>query len=157
MSEASASERIVVLGVGNVLLADEGVGVHVVRELENRDLPENVRPIDGGTGGFNLISIIAEADRLIVVDTLAAEGEPGEVFRFTPDEVRRPGFGMRTSLHDVGLLDALELAAASGYRPETVILGVVPERIDWGEELSPAVEAAVPRIVAAVLQEIGGV
>ena len=148
--------RVIVLGVGNLLLGDEGVGIHVVRELEKHDLPRNVRPIDGGTGGFNLISIIAEADHLIVVDTLAAEGEAGEVFRFTPDEVRRPRAQIRPSLHDVGLLDALELAAASGYEPSTVIFGVVPERIDWGEELSPRVAEAVPKVVTAVLQEIRG-
>ncbi len=152
----NAGRRVVVLGVGNVLLGDEGVGVHVVRELEKRDLPEGVRPIDGGTGGFNLIGIIAEADTLIVVDTLSSDAEPGSIFRFTPDEVRQPGGSRHTSVHDIGLLDALELAAMSGYEPDTVIFGVVPERIDWGMELSAPVKEALPRVLAAVIQEIDG-
>lgn len=152
----ASGNRVVILGVGNVLLADEGVGVHVVHELEKRDLPDNVRPIDGGTGGFNLIGIIAEADTLIIVDTLASDAEPGSIFRFTPDEVRQPGGSRHTSVHDIGLLDALDLAALSGYEPDTIIFGVVPERIDWGMDLSQPVGDAVPKVVAAVIQEISG-
>lgn len=148
------SPRVIVLGVGNVLLKDEGVGVHVVRALEKLDLPESVRAIDGGTGGFNLIGIVAEADRLIVIDTLATDGEPGSIFRFTPEDVKQPNSDMRTSMHDVGLIDALELAAMSGYEPETTIFGIVPAEIDWGMELTAAVAAAVPKVVELVLQEI---
>lgn len=155
MSESATPRqpRIVVLGVGNILLGDEGVGVHVVRELEKRNLPDNVRAVDGGTGGFSLAGVIAEADRLIVIDTLLTDAEPGAVFTFAPDDVRQPDPAMRTSLHDVGLLDALQLAALQGHTPETTIYGVVPANIGWSTELTPAVAAAVPKVVDAVLQE----
>lgn len=152
-----AKRRIVVLGVGNILLGDEGVGVHVVKELEKRDLPENVRLVDGGTGGFNLIGIVAEADVLIVVDTLDTDAGPGSIFRMTPEDIRRPDPAMRTSIHDIGLIDALDLAAMSGYRPRTVIIGVTPERIDWGTELSERLAEVVPAAVDRVLQEIDSV
>ncbi len=140
-----------------MLLKDEGVGVHVARELESRPLPENVRVIDGGTGGFNLIGIIAEADRLIVVDTLGTEAKPGSIFRLTPEDLRQPGDELRTSMHDIGLLDALQMASLSGYRPETTIFGIVPAEIDWGMDLSDSVAGAVRKVIDLVLQEISTV
>lgn len=153
-SDTRRADRVVVLGVGNVLLKDEGVGVHVIRELEKAKLPESVRLIDGGTGGFNLIGIIAEADRLIVVDTLAAEGDPGSIFRFGPKEIERDKGEVRVSMHDIGLLDALEMAALSGYKPHTTIYGIVPGEIDWGMELTPKVAAAARKAARMVLHEV---
>jgi hydrogenase maturation protease len=150
-----AEKRIVVLGIGNVILQDEGVGVHAVRELEGRDFPPHVQVIDGGTALMDLLPVIQEAARIIVIDALKGGGEPGTIYRVTPDDLtadtERP-----LSLHQVGLLEVLGMARQLGGDPQVVIIGVEPQEISWGMELTPEVEAKLPRVVETVLEELKG-
>ena len=152
--EGNIDARIVVLGIGNELLRDEGVGVHVARALEKKSPPEGIdfEVIDGGTSldAFNLPGTVS---KLIIVDAAKGEGEPGTVYRFTPEEVEPQPM---TSLHQLGVLESLKLMSLSGYKPgQTVIIGVEPKEIDWGTELSPELERRIPRIVEVVLEEVG--
>ncbi len=146
-------KRIVVLGIGNSLLGDEGIGIHVARELAARELPEGVEVVDGGTAGVALVDYVCEADRLIVVDAILRDAPGGTIFRLAPEEIGRDA-PFASSPHGIGLLDLLDLAASSGSRPESVVFGVVPSHVGWGEELSPELAVAAAEVVRLVLGEL---
>lgn len=147
-------EKIIILGTGNILLKDEGIGVRVIQKMEELKLPENVELVDGGVAGINLPYLIEGADRLIVIDCVDAESEPGDIFRFTPDDVDMPQRDVTMSFHDITLLEALELAKKDGKGPETVIIGVQPKEIEWGLELTPELEKVIPEVIEIVLKEL---
>ncbi|RLC87110.1 MAG: Ni,Fe-hydrogenase maturation factor [Chloroflexi bacterium] len=147
--------RILVLGLGNPLRGDDGVGPRVVEELTRRGLPEGVTALDGGTGGLDLLQVLEGWERVVVVDAADVGREPGQFVRFTPDQARLVAAGDRFSLHHAGLSEVLTLADALGRAlPEMVIFGVQPAGIGWKEGLSPAVETALSVLTDAVLREI---
>ncbi|MCA1959255.1 MAG: HyaD/HybD family hydrogenase maturation endopeptidase [Desulfomonile sp.] len=150
------SERIVILGVGNVLLTDEGVGVKVVKELERRyDFPSNVKLVDGGTQGLWLMSTIQQADHLIVVDAVLGKGEPGTIYRLERDDLPK-GLRMKTSAHDSDLLEALALCALIDSEPSScVVIGIQPANItDFGTELTDVIAGKVDDLIARVIGEL---
>jgi len=153
----TASEHnIVVLGIGNLLKGDDGVGVRVIEALAARPLPAGVECIDGGTGGPTLMVHVEGARALVIVDAVNLSAAPGAVRAFSLDEIEDTGGLACVSLHDVGILPMLELARGLGTLPPVVrIVGVQPERLDLGDRLSPAVEAAVSRAADLVVEEIG--
>lgn len=145
--------RVVVVGLGNPLRGDDGIGPRVVAELRRRGLPEGVEAIDVGTGGMDLLRVIDGWDAVIVVDAAEIGREPGAFARFAPEEVRLRLHETGLSVHDAGLPEALALASALNLPlPPITLFGVQPERIGWGEGLSPAVEKAIPKLVEAVWQ-----
>ncbi len=146
---------ILIIGLGNPLRGDDGVGPRVVTELRRRGLPEGVEAIDAGTGGLDLLRVMEGRDAVIVVDAAEVGREPGTFVRFTPEEVRLQLRGRGFSLHDAGLAEALALASALAHPlPPITLFGVQPERIGWEEGLSPAVEEAIPALVEAILREV---
>ncbi|MDX9994213.1 MAG: HyaD/HybD family hydrogenase maturation endopeptidase [Rhodocyclaceae bacterium] len=147
--------KVVVLGVGNVILADEGVGVRVVEAFEQAFVPPDaVAVIDGGTAGMELLEELSHLDLLIVVDAIAAGKAPGELVKLVGDEV--PVFFRRNlSPHGIGLSDVLAALEFMGAEPkETVILGVQPLSMELSTELTPTVAARVPELVALVAGEL---
>ena len=145
------------LGLGNLLRGDDGVGPRVVEELIHRGLPEGVTALDGGTGGLDLLQILEGWKQVVVVDAAGVGREPGQFVRFTPDEVRLAQATDGLSLHNAGLSETLALANALGQDlPEMVIFGIQPAKVGWREGLSPAVEAALPALTDAVIEEIKG-
>jgi hydrogenase maturation protease len=148
------NNKITVFGAGNLLLRDEGIGIHVVQALQEMDLPADVRLIDGGTSP-DLIAYTRAGDKMIIVDAARAGGEAGSVYRFLPEDLaaERPALA---SAHEMGVVENLGLMSLTGQRPvETVIIGVEPAEIDWGTELSETLHARIPEIVRVVLREIG--
>ena len=142
-----------ILGIGNLLLRDEGVGVHVVKALAQAPLPEGVEALDGGTSGADLIDWIADRDKVIVVDATMADGRPGTVYRFDVDDLIRKTASLG-SLHEFGFLETYLMARQLGCAPrEVVIFGVQPAEVAFGLELSAPVRAQLPRVVELVLQE----
>lgn len=149
-----AVRPVLVLGIGNVLLGDEGVGVHAVRRLEQEAWPPHVKLLDGGTGGFHLLSLFQEFDRIVLVDATMDGRPPGTV------RVIRPRFASdypRTlSAHDIGLKDLVESAALLGLTPEVVLVTVsvttLPEGLD--ADLSPEVAGALPRVAELVREAV---
>jgi hydrogenase maturation protease len=142
-----------ILGIGNNLLTDEGVGIHVVRHLEeHHDGEPGVTFLDGGTLSFTLAEPIAEHDNLIVVDA-ARFGEPaGTVRCLEGDDMDRYLTGNRASVHEVGLMDLFDISRLSGTYPEhRALIGVEPESLEWGEFPSPTVARAVPQAAAMAL------
>jgi hydrogenase maturation protease len=150
----SGGRRLLVLGVGNVLLQDEGVGVHAVRELAKQGYPPEVEIVDGGTAGLDLLYLIEEASRLIIIDAVNNNAEPGTIFKFNPEELEEFIPAISNSLHDVGLLEVLHLGKVMGILPPTVVFGMQPAVIDWGMDLTPQVAARLPQLTALVAKEI---
>lgn len=146
--------KTVVIGIGNLLLRDEGVGVHAVRALRGRQLPPEVEVIDGGTATLELLPILQEAQRVVVIDALRGGAPPGTLYRVTPQDLME-GEERPLSLHQVGFLEVLRMARQLGSDPEVVIIGVEPKEIAWGTELTPELRRRLPRVVEAVLRELG--
>jgi hydrogenase maturation protease len=147
--------RTLVLGLGNILLRDEGVGVRVVEELQGRyDFPDEVVVLDGGTLGLDLLPYVEAADRLLVIDALDLGAKPGTVARLRDEEI--PAFlSPKVSPHQMGLVDLLAAAHLSGALPEELVLwGVQPEAMNVGLDLSPTITAQVETLVANVLTEL---
>ena len=144
-----------VLGVGNLLFTDEGVGIHAVQTLlEQYEFSQNVSIEDGGVLGINLLGIISEADDLIVVDAIRNGGAPGTLYRLEGDDIPKRIL-VKNSLHQVDLLEALTLCQALDKVPETVIVGVEPEDIETlGLELTPPVQKKMSDLIDMVLREL---
>jgi len=152
--EKNEEKKILVLGVGNDLLKDEGIGVHVIRAMEELSLPANVSLVNGGVGGIDLLDEIKGAGRLIIVDAMDAGAQPGAVFRFRAEEVDVIIGEHKTSLHQVDLFDTLKLARFLGFFPETVIIAVQPQDISWGMAPTPVLASRMPLIIDIVKTEI---
>jgi len=149
-----SQQRIVILGIGNILLSDEGIGVHVANELFKRELPENVSVVEGGTDGFRLLNVITEADRLVVIDAVRGGAEPGSIYRFDIDDVKRCPSGFKTSVHQIGILEVIDLSGLIGKTPHTTIIGIEPKSLEMSMELSPEIRDKMPRIIEIVLEEV---
>jgi hydrogenase maturation protease len=147
-------KNIVILGIGNLLLSDEGVGVHVANKLMEIDLPEGVSVIEGGTDGFRLLNIITEADRLIVIDAVKGGAAPGSIYRFNLDEVKNCPSGFKTSVHQIGILEVINMSGLIGKTPRTTVIGIEPQSLEMGMELSPEIREKIPRIIELVLDQL---
>lgn len=147
--------KTVVLGIGNLIMQDEGVGVRVVEALErDHAMPAGVKLIDGGTSAMELLDELSNLDHLIVVDAINAGKPPGTLVRIEGDEVPT-FFRTRLSPHQIGLPDVLASLEFLGAQPKKmVILGVQPQTMELGMELTPVVAAQVPELVNRVLAEI---
>lgn len=147
-------KKTVILGVGNILLSDEGVGVHVANELMKMDLPPDVSVVEGGTDGFRLLNVITEADRLIVIDAVKGGAVPGAIYRFDIGEVRNVPSGFKTSVHQIGILEVIDLSGLIGKTPHTTVIGIEPKSLELSMELSPEVREKIPRIIDLVFEEL---
>jgi hydrogenase maturation protease len=144
-SPAPARVRALVLGVGNPLMSDDGVGQRLVEALATRPPAlDGVDYLDAGTLGFLLLPRIEQCDALLVFDAAQLAAAPGEVRLFEGEALDAFLRAPRCSVHELGLRDLLDAARLTGALPaRRVLIGVQPERLGWGLTLSPAVEAAV--------------
>lgn len=146
---------ILVLGVGNFLMKDEGVGVHAVQQLLHMPFPPSVEIIDGGTAGIDLLYLLEERKKVIIIDAIQADEPPGTIFRLTPDDIGSVAQGKHFSLHQPGVADLLRIAQAIGQSiPEVVILAVQPLDISIGTELSAVLKEKLPQLIQLVSKEI---
>lgn len=139
-----------ILGVGNILLKDEGIGCHVAHALQKIPLPDT-EVIDGGTSPDLLFA--ENTKKLIIVDAAKGGGRPGDMYRFGLDDIAL-GQKRVLSLHQMSLVTNLLLARTWRDIPETVIIAVEPKEIGWGVQLSPELREKIPRIVQAILAEL---
>jgi hydrogenase maturation protease len=146
-----------IMGVGNVLLSDEGCGVQFLKELEAAGLPENVELLEGGTAGLELVHLIREVDFLILVDAIQAQTDPGALFRFQPRELSIFPAEFQVSFHQVGIIEVLQVAEMLGHAPETLIFGIQPKNMEVGMELSEDVKAVFPRLLQLIREEISSI
>lgn len=163
MFESCRGRRILILGLGNILLADEGIGAHVAQLLQKESLPPNVEVVDGGTAAMDALLLVEGIDKLVVIDALRAGQKPGTIYRakFRAGEedklaeILAGQGGSKISLHQVGLIDALAVAERLNCVPEEiVIIGVEPAEVGYGLELTDEVEQKIPEIIDTVLKEI---
>jgi hydrogenase maturation protease len=143
--------RNLILGLGNLLLADEGVGVHVAQNLLDLGQPEGTMVLDVGNAVIDALPAISAADKVIVVDAMNGGGPPGTVYRIALDDCVDPGpIG---SVHGFDLKSVLHIINRK-ITPDVVVIGVEPESVSWSTELSPAVKDAIPDVMTAVQGEI---
>lgn len=157
MARTEAERRVLVLGLGGVLMGDDGIGPYVVRRLAARwDLePHGVDVLDGGTPGPDLVDYLAGREAAVLVDAVRSAEAPGTVRVYRHEEIAQAPVLPRLSPHDPDLAQALVTAEMAGEPArEVVLVGVVPERVELSTELSPALRRAVPKIEAAVLGEL---
>jgi hydrogenase maturation protease len=145
--------KTLVLGLGNVIMGDEGVGVHVVRAVEKHSLPAGVECLDGGTGGFVLLEPMQNADRVILIDA-AADGNPiGTVTRTTPRFSN--DYPVTLTAHDIGIKDLLDAFYIQGGGPEVVLYAItIDPHQSISMELSPGASQAAEEAVARILTEL---
>ena len=146
--------RILILGIGNTLLSDEGSGVHVVEYLRARHPASGeIQYLDGGTLSFTLAVDISAYDHLVVVDAAQLGAPPGEVRCFLDGEMDRFLGGIKGSVHEVGLLDLMDIARLTETLPERrALVGIQPGTMDWGDAPSEPVARAIPEAARQVLR-----
>ena len=147
--------QTLILGVGNLLMSDEGVGVHVIQRLvASYQLPEQVQILDGGTLGMDLLYYLEGIENLLLIDAVQAHKEPGTLIRLEGDDV--PAFlSIKISPHQLGVPDMLAAAKLKDAYPQRIVLwGVQPERLEIGLDLSPKVESKVDTIIENILDQL---
>jgi hydrogenase maturation protease len=146
-------KRVLIVGIGNILLQDEGVGVRAVETMQGMDVPPDVELLDGGTSGADLVDYLADRAKVIVIDAVDSHAAPGTVFRMTPEDLVK-GENADLSLHQLGLIDSLTMAREMGTPArEVVIYGIQPQRVYWGLELTEPVARVLPKVIEMVLRE----
>jgi len=148
---------ILVLGLGNSIMTDDGFGVEVVNTLSSRyHFQGEVCLVDGGTLGLDLLPYLENVESLLIIDALDMRDEPGRIFRLQGEEVPR-AFASKLSVHQMGLQDLLAVAELQGHVPNRLVVwGVQPESIEMGTELTPAVKKAVVAVIDNILDELPG-
>ena len=154
-------QKILILGVGNILYTDEGVGVRAVEQLiEHYDFSDNVTLMDGGNLGMRLMQPLMDSDYCIVLDAVLAGDAPGTIYRLTGDDLRK-SLAFKDSMHQSDLVDTLIYCELIGKRPDTVVIGMEPfDFKNMCVELSPVVAGRVPAMLEIALKELtdaGGV
>jgi hydrogenase maturation protease len=145
---------LLILGLGNVLLRDDGAGPAALAALlDAYEVPEDVSVLDGGTLGLGLLPYLEDAAHVVLVDAVNADAPPGTLVRLEREAVG-PAVATRLSPHQIGVADLLDGARwRNRYPAHIVLLGIVPESLDLEVGLSPRVAATLPRLVEAVLEE----
>ncbi|WP_457567218.1 HyaD/HybD family hydrogenase maturation endopeptidase [Desulfurobacterium sp.] len=149
-------EKIGIMGVGNILLGDEGFGVHFIEYFKNRyDVPENVELIDGGTAGIFLSPLIDYIKKLIIIDVVAVDAEPGSIFTYDKEDFFIDNLPLKLSPHQIGLQEVLLLNDLKGSCPEYVkLIGIVPASLDPDTRLSPVLEERLKDVEKLVVEEL---
>ena len=149
-----ASKNILILGLGNILLGDEGVGVRVIEQLLTHPLPDQIEVIDGGTAGYELINFFEGKEKVIIVDAVKTNDTPGSVYKMDLSAVQEDDT-VQLSLHQIGLKNVFKMASLMDLNPEVTLVGIVPKDYqDYNIGLSDEVEKAIPLAIETVLKEI---
>jgi hydrogenase maturation protease len=144
---------VAVIGIGNILMADEGAGVEALKLLMERDVPEHVEIIDAGTAFFAIVSDLVQYEKLIILDVARGGQPPGTVYRFSLDDVK--GDDVLLSLHDIGVVDALRMEKLVGKVPEDIVFfGIEPQKVELSIGLSSSVQSGLRRMVDRVVEEL---
>lgn len=154
MNMTKINKKPVVLGLGNPLFTDEGVGIRVLHQLMAENLSGKAELVDGGTDGLTLLNIVEEAEHLIVIDAIDGDLPAGSIQRIEMADIPVL-ISQKLSPHQLGFQEVLALAALREKLPDRLILfGVQPASLEWGTRLSPAVKASVPILIELVKSQI---
>ncbi len=147
-------KKIAVVGVGNILMGDEGAGIRVINELEKRGYSQKVDLIDAGTAFFDIVPELKQYDKVIIVDVTRGGQKPGTIYRFELNDVESQN-EISLSVHDIGVLQSFRLESIMSDIPdEIVFFGIEPYQIKISMELSPVIKGTINRLVDRVAQEL---
>lgn len=148
--------RTLIFGAGNLLLSDEGFGVHCIRHLEkNYTFPESVELYDGGTLGIMVTHKFEEAEQIYILDVIDGEGTPGELRRFEKEDIMLDRIPVKLSPHQIGIQETLLMSELRGFCPERVtLLGVLPVSLDAGDQLSATVQGRLEDIAGIIIEDL---
>lgn len=148
-------KRALVLGVGNIILKDDGLGVRTAEFFEREySFGSDVSCIDGGTFGVGLLSLFGEFSHIIIIDALSSGSLPGTICTFSGEALKKNGARLKTTAHSIGIKDLLDLAAFEGHSPAVSIIGIVPSDVSPGLELSNAVSEKLPEAAKLISDEL---
>ncbi|AGF57830.1 hydrogenase maturation protease [Clostridium saccharoperbutylacetonicum] len=143
----------VIIGIGNILLKDDGVGVCVIRQLEKENLPSTIELVDGGTSTLDTLSYFLEYNKVIIIDCLKAGYKPGTIYKINPEDIN--GYKKENlSIHDVQILDVVQMANMLGKFPKVVIFGIEPEEICLDTEITETMKNKIPEIIKHIKAEL---
>ncbi|UCG61322.1 MAG: HyaD/HybD family hydrogenase maturation endopeptidase, partial [Candidatus Zixiibacteriota bacterium] len=150
--ETTNRPRTAIMGAGNVLMGDDGIGVRVIEVLRDKEgLPDGIEIIDAGTATLDALALVENVDHLIIVDAVKGGQPPGTIYQFSPDDVSEPP-SQKISLHQMSLLEALKVGRMLGAKtPRVSIIGVEPKTIAAGTSLSKEVGDQIPNIISAIM------
>jgi len=156
MTNQSEKKNVVVIGLGNILLSDEGIGVHLIRRLSSQqDKFPKVDFLDAGSAGMNLLHLIANRKKAIIIDCAKMGAKPGIMLRFTPDEVQSVKQLSQYSLHEADILRVINLSKGLGECPQKIaFFGIEPETLEPGQELSETLSAKIDAYTADICKEL---
>jgi hydrogenase maturation protease len=153
---------IKIIGFGNIFMGDDGIGVHVIEKLQQQQIfknNENIEIVDGGTSGIDLIFMLHDTVKVIIIDAIDAGQEVAQIVVFSPNEIvefKKKVF-KSYSLHDIDLAEAFELVRNLNLPAEIKIIGIKPKKVCYSDKLSPEIENSIPEIIAKVKEEISAV
>ena len=153
---SKSHKNVIIVGVGNRLLGDEGVGLHVIDNLSQIPMPSNVDVVDCGCDLLNLVSYLNEPQKIIIIDTIRAGGKPGKIYRFDYDELQITQAQMQ-SAHQIGPVDTLKLLKqvySALSHCEIIVIGIEPEAMELSNCLSEKVRESIAEVIKLVLAEI---
>ncbi|AJA46808.1 hydrogenase maturation protease [Clostridium pasteurianum DSM 525 = ATCC 6013] len=143
----------VVLGIGNILLKDDGVGVHIIRALENEKLPSTIELVDGGTSTLDTLGYFLEYKKVVVIDCLKAGYDPGTIYKIKPEEIKSYK-SENLSIHDIQILDVVKMANMLGKFPEVIIFGIEPEKICLDTEMTETMKNKISEVIKILKLEL---
>lgn len=143
--------KVLILGVGNLLLSDEGLGIHAVEYMQKLGMPDYIDLLDGGTGGFHLLSLFEQYQKIIIIDATLDDNPTGNLKMVYPKFAN--DFPKALTTHDIGLKDLIDTAAALSFKPEVIVVAVtIKARQEIGMQLSPEIANMLPAIHQKVLE-----
>jgi hydrogenase maturation protease len=154
MDAPQTPPRLLVLGLGNVLRSDDGIGARLARSLAEGEWPEDVRILDAGTPGLALLDLLEGIGHALIIDACDLDAPPGTMRVFTPDEVRSKSEGARLDVHEADVLGTVRLARELGIQLTVTLVGIQPAETGPGMELSPALAEALPGLLEGVREVI---
>ncbi|GFO54305.1 membrane protein [Geomonas sp. Red276] len=151
--------QVLIYGAGNLILSDEGFGVHFIRHLEaSYEIPENVEIYDGGTLGIMVHFKFEEADKVILVDVVDTAGQPGDIFRYEREDIMLKKIPVKMSPHQIGLQEMLLLSEMrDAPKADLTFFGIIPETLDPGTVLSAPLQAGLVKVASLVVDELASV
>ena len=143
----------IIIGIGNILLQDDGVGIRVIEQLENEILPSTIELVDGGTSTLDTLGFFLDYKKVIIVDCLKAGLEPGTIYKIRPEDIKDYK-KENLSIHDVQILEVVKMANMMDKYPEVIIFGIEPEKISLNLEMTEIMISKIPEIICIIKKEL---
>lgn len=144
---------VAILGIGNILLKDDGIGVHIVKKLEEEKLPSTIELVDGGTSTLDTLGYFLEYEKVIVIDSLKAGYEPGTIYKIKPEDIKNYK-KENLSIHDVQILDVVKMAKMFDKNPSVTIFGIEPKEINFDTEMTDCMKMKIPEVIKLIKKEL---